>query len=54
MQEFECLQSYIGVLLAGKLRHGLRVANNPFAKGQRTSEHAPDPSVLDMVLTSRF
>ena len=42
MEEFDCLQSYIGVQLAGELRRGLQVANDPFAKGQRTPKQAPD------------
>ena len=42
MQGFDCLQSYVVVLLAGELRHGLWVANDPFAKGQRTPKQAPD------------
>ena len=53
MEEFDCLQSYVGVPLAGELRRGLRVAiNDPFAKGHCTPEQAPDyvghHSVLDM------
>ena len=42
MEEFDSLQSYVGVPLPGELRRGLRVANYPFAKDQRTPEQAPD------------
>ena len=42
MEVFDYLQSYVGVPLAGELRRGLRVANDPFAKGQRMSKQASD------------